>query len=59
MILPAFHDEMFSVVLHEVGEPERNSLLHRISIAATRAVNREHCLTVWGCGAGRTRDDGV
>ena len=29
-------------VLHEVGEAERLSLLHRISMAATRAVNREH-----------------
>ncbi len=29
-------------VLHEIAEPERLSLLHRISIAATRAVNREH-----------------
>jgi len=28
-------------VLHEVSEPERLSLLHRISLAATRAVNRE------------------
>lgn len=32
-------------VLHEVGEPERLSLLHRISLAATRAVNREHGVT--------------
>jgi hypothetical protein len=29
-------------LLHEVSEPERLSLLHRISLAATRAVNREH-----------------
>lgn len=33
-------------VLHEVSEPERLSLLHRISIAATRAVNREHGVSV-------------
>lgn len=32
-------------ILHEVGEPERLSLLHRISFAATRAVNREHGVT--------------
>jgi hypothetical protein len=32
-------------VVHEVGEPERLSLLHRISMAATRAVNREHGVT--------------
>ena len=32
-------------VLHEVGEPERLSLLHRVSLAATRAVNREHGVT--------------
>ncbi|MEQ1860011.1 MAG: hypothetical protein ABMA13_08750 [Chthoniobacteraceae bacterium] len=32
-------------VLHEVGEAERLSLLHRISLAATRAVNREHGVT--------------
>jgi len=32
-------------VLHEVSEPERLSLLHRISLAATRAVNREHGVT--------------
>ena len=29
-------------VLHEIAEAERLSLLHRISLAATRAVNREH-----------------
>jgi hypothetical protein len=32
-------------VFHEIGEPERLSLLHRISLAATRAVNREHGVT--------------
>lgn len=32
-------------VLHEIAEPERLSLLHRISLAATRAVNREHGVT--------------
>lgn len=32
-------------VLHEIAEPERLSLLHRISMAATRAVNREHGVT--------------
>jgi len=32
-------------VLHQIGEPERLSLLHRISLAATRAVNREHGVT--------------
>ncbi len=29
-------------LMQEVGEPERLSLLHRIALAATRAVNREH-----------------
>ena len=29
-------------VFHKIDEPERMSLLHRISLAATRAVNREH-----------------
>jgi hypothetical protein len=33
---------MAKPVLHEIAEPERLSLLHRISLAATRAVNREH-----------------
>ena len=32
-------------VLLDIGEPERLSLLHRISLAATRAVNREHGVT--------------
>ena len=36
-------------VLHEIGESERLSLLHRISLAATLAatlaVNREHGVT--------------
>lgn len=32
-------------VLHKIEEPERISLLHRISLAATRAVNREHGIT--------------
>lgn len=32
-------------VLHEIAEPERLSLLHCISMAATRAVNREHGVT--------------
>ena len=32
-------------LFHEIGEPERLSLLHRISLAATRAVNREHGVT--------------
>ena len=32
-------------VLHEIAAPERLSLLHRISLAATRAVNREHGVT--------------
>lgn len=32
-------------VLHEIADPERLSLLHRISLAATRAVNREHGVT--------------
>ena len=32
-------------VLHKIAEPERLSLLHRISLAATRAVNREHGVT--------------
>jgi hypothetical protein len=34
-------------LLHEIAEPERLSLLHRISLAATRAVNREHGVTFW------------
>jgi hypothetical protein len=29
-------------LLHEIGEQERLWLLHRIALAATRAVNREH-----------------
>jgi len=29
-------------LLHEVGESERLALLHRIALAASRAVNREH-----------------
>ena len=33
------------LVLHEIGEPERLSLPDRISLAATRAVNREHDVT--------------
>lgn len=41
-------------ILHEVGEPERLSLLHRIAFAATRSVNREHSVTAddlgWGDG---------
>jgi hypothetical protein len=32
-------------LLHEICESERLSLLHRISLAATRAVNREHGVT--------------
>lgn len=32
-------------VLHEVTDAQRLSLLHRISLAATRAVNREHGIT--------------
>ena len=36
---------MAKPVLHEIGEPERLSLLHRISLAATRAVNRVHGVT--------------
>lgn len=30
----------FITMHHEIGEPERLSLFHRISISATRAVNR-------------------
>ena len=32
-------------VLHDVAEPQRLALLHRISLAATRAVNREQGIT--------------
>lgn len=39
-------------LLHEIGEPERLSLFHRISFAATRAVNREHGVTADDLGWG-------
>ena len=44
---------------HELSEPERLSLLYRISIAGTRAVNREHGVRSrvwwqsWACWARR------
>ena len=40
-------------VLHQIGESERLFLLHRMSLAGTRAVNREHGVTFAEIAGGR------